>query len=163
MKWLAAVIPLLLSVLVTGPAAAQSRMGDKPCNVERVDSAHYGALVLYRDCEVDRPAKVKKDAQPSFRFPQQLRCAFVEMEFAVDSTGIVIDSTVRVIESNNSDFASITRRSLPRWRYEPAMKGGVAVRQVVRERVARADNRVVFVVVRPGELPPKAAPELPCV
>jgi hypothetical protein len=115
---------------------------------------------IYRDCEVDRPAKLKKDVKATFDFPRMLRCAIVEMEFAVDSSGLVVDSTARVLSSSNPEFAQLTRRTLSRWRYEPATKGGVAVQQVVRVRVARPDGRMRVAIDRDPAA--DLSPQEPC-
>jgi hypothetical protein len=42
--------------------------------------------------------------------------------------------TARIVETNSSEFAAAVLASLPNWKYEPARKDGLSVRQIVPER-----------------------------
>ena len=150
------------AVLISSGAEAQAPSTDRTCSVDVIDTARYGAGSLYRDCDVDRPAKLKRSTRPVFNSTEGVRCAIVELEFAVDEEGRAIEATAVILSANVPEFGERTLRSLADWRYEPARKGGVAVRQVVRERVARKNERAAFVVTQPGERRPAATPEPPC-
>ena len=158
---------LACAALISTAAEAQVLSRGHACSVAAVDTARYGGGTFYRDCEVDHPAKLKRAPRPRFVFPQglqELRCAIVELEFGVDEEGRPIEATALVVNTNAPEFAQLTLRGLSDWRYEPATKGGVAVRQAVVTRVARRNDnvRVPFVVPQPDERRPRPAPEPPC-
>lgn len=143
----------LCMIVAAMPLAAQSPLR---CSVEVVDTARFGAGV-YRDCDVDRPANLRKSPRAAFEFPRDLACATVDLEFVVDESGHPVSEHARVVATSYRDFARATLKVLPRWEYEPAMKDGAAVRQVVTAHVARMPERRAF-VIRPA---PGGGPALP--
>ena len=149
-------------LLAAADAGAQAAADGGKCSVAEIDAARYGAGPVYRDCDVDRAAKLKKQSRPRADLPDDVPCAIAELEFAVDETGRPVEGTALVVETNLPALAEATARSLGEWRYEPAMKGGAAVRQAVRARVARSNEKRPFVVARPGERPPPRKPEPLC-
>jgi hypothetical protein len=165
MPWPVLLACALLIMSSASSAAAQSRVGNKSCSVDKVDTVRYGTGAIYRDCEVDRAAKLRKDVQPEFEIPRRLSCVNVELEFVVDSAGLVVDSTALVLSSNDTDFALVIRRSLKRWRYEPATKNGIAVRQVVRKRVERSNGSNGLLTVEKiasSDIPVRSGIVAPC-
>jgi len=105
--------------------------------------------------EVDRQAHyVTGSAEPVY--PDSLWRAHIGghvlAQFVVDSAGAVETATISIVASTNPDFASAVRAVLPMARFEPAMAGGHAVRQLVQlpfnfSLTAEDD--------RPGQHPPR--------
>jgi hypothetical protein len=115
---------------------------------------------VYRDCAVDRKAR-RVGRGISLDWPSASSrtggCYSAELEFVVDPTGTPKTDSVRVVRTNDRSLAQAMRDVLPTWRYEPAQLGGVAVRQIVREKYA-VMTRVV--VTRDGSPPSRSAPPL---
>jgi hypothetical protein len=101
---------------------------------------------IYGDLEVDQQAKPKR-GNPEIPWPSEstdssgimlsarVREATqgeVVLRFIVDYRGCPDMRTVRVISATDSAFAGVVRRTLPRWRFEPARKDGRKVSQVLQ-------------------------------
>ena len=101
---------------------------------------------IYSDLEVDQQAKPKR-GNPEIPWPSEstdssgmLLSARVReatqgevvLRFIVDYRGCPDLRTVRVISATDSAFAGVVRRTLPRWRFEPARKDGRKVSQVLQ-------------------------------
>jgi hypothetical protein len=94
---------------------------------------------VYRDCAVDRRARLVRHGDlSSYRPPSNVSCLKAELEFVVDADGRPEVVTAKVISASEPAFGEALLESLPGWRYAPAQKAGVAVRQIVRERQAIA-------------------------
>lgn len=154
-------------LLGLGAARASAQTAPRPCTVDAVDTTFTRTGPAYRDCDVDQPARLRRDSRPTYVFPLDSRCVTAELVFVVDTTGIPDSATAVIVETDAPDYAQLLAGSLPAWRYRAAQLNGVAVRQVVRERrilaVGRADGRVPFVITglsesgasaRPAQMPP---------
>ena len=151
---------LLTVVAATGLACASA--GNRgaardTCLLTRSDSTFAGTTSLYRACAVDRPARfLSYGPRPDFR-PESSTpaCYFADVEFVVDSTGRPEVSTARVNRSNHAKFADTVLATLKGWRFEPAMRDGKTVRQIVASHETVATGTVV---VPDAAVPPSRPP-----
>jgi hypothetical protein len=122
-----------------GSAVASSRRS-APCSLRSEDSLYVVGGPLYRDCGVDRPAHlVTSNVNPEFRVSGIPRtCYQATVEFVVSASGAPEPGTMRVLSSNDDQFADALRVMVTHLRYSPGMKDGAAVRQIVTERRAAA-------------------------
>jgi hypothetical protein len=169
MKWVTVVVAAMLLSLTAdaqaqAPGQAQSSKLVMPCTIESLDSTVYKSGTTYRDCDVDVPAKLITAPKPKVALQHDPACVFVELEFAVDEEGHPVKATARALKGNSRNFTRLTLATLADWIYAPAMKDGMAVRQAVRSRVARENERLLTVtLLRPGErMPPPGPPDRPC-
>lgn len=117
-----------LSDINTAPAP---EVGDNALSIIEVDSA------VVRDPTSAAP-----------EYPLHLQAQGVEgsayVRFVVDTTGLVDTITYRVVRATHPDFAVAVRRTLNGMRFRPAIRGGVAVRQLAEQtftfRIASRDS-----------------------
>jgi TonB-like protein len=134
--------------------------GQKSCELARADSVYLEGGPVYRDCAVDRRAKLLGSlpvpnlelVTPPTGTPA---CWTAEIQFVVDSAGEPELMTVRVLRTSDPSFADAVIATLPQWKYQPAVKDGVAVRQIVRQRRGLSVQRTS---ARPGDVRPGPAP-----
>ncbi len=159
-----AILLSLMLVATSVHAQPESTTPKLRCSVSAIDSRIYGSGEIHRDCDVDQPAKLIDAPRPAVKLQQDPICVFTELEFAVDEEGRPIAATARSKRGNSRKFTELTLKSLPDWRYSPAIKNGIAVRQVVKARVARENEKLLTVtLMRPGDRPPPPGPNPPCV
>lgn len=82
-------------------------------------------------------------------------CYSADLLFVVDSAGRPESSTVQVVRTTDRAFADAVVETVPLWRYEPAIRSGVRVRQIVTTHQAIAS---VVVAVPAGSPPPSRPP-----
>jgi hypothetical protein len=144
---------LLLGLAIAAPAAAQKN--SKRCLIDPPDSSLLRRGPVYRDCEVDRPAKVltamRPDFQPQSDGSRASRCFSAELEFVVDTLGWAEPTTVRRVSGNSQPLAEAMVNAIATLRYEPAMNESHLVRQLVRYKQMVG---VQTVVSRGGPPPP---------
>jgi TonB family protein len=105
-----------------------------------VDPAELEALItslgVFTAEQVDRPAVVDSVTLPQIEYPPALRASrtsgVVVTEFVVDTAGRVESAYVGVVSATDPLFASAVRGALASLRFQPALRRGRAVRQVVR-------------------------------
>jgi len=89
----------------------------------------------FREFQVERPAELISGG-PAPRYPAMLRSAKVEggvlAAFVVDTTGLPIPNTLKVLKSTHELFTDAVRNSLPMLRFTPARVGGRKVKQLVQ-------------------------------
>jgi hypothetical protein len=124
---------LLLLVLAL-PAEAQKKKGK--CTGEPADSALLVGGPVFRDCEVDRAARIRGQASrlnftPPASGVRDGRCYRAEFQLVVDTLGQAELATVRPRLGNDRDLEEAVRMTLPGLVWEPARLEGRAVRQVV--------------------------------
>src|SRR5688572_4346305 len=134
MKFLALCLGAIL-VGVPGELAAQAQA--RPCSVIVVDSLVYGVGQFHCDCDVDQLARRKRSPSPSYSFSGDSGCVTADIEFGVDETGLPVASTAHVIAASSARSGVASLRALKNWRYDPATKDGIPVKQVVRARIAK--------------------------
>lgn len=140
------------SSAATGTAADAAPAADG-CVLAAADTAYAARGPVFRDCAVDQVARAL--AQPRIdwrprvdRSQRGTRCYTAEVQFVVGRDGQPEMDTARLLRASDSAWGTAVMASLPSWRYEPAMKDGHAVRQIVRERKFTATS-----VARVGETP----------
>jgi hypothetical protein len=127
------------------------------------DSTLVAGGPVFRDCDVDR---VARNLTPNVRIawePRQdrnqrgTRCYVTEVEFVVGRDGRPEMATAPVVRASEAGMGTAVLQSLPTWRYDPAIKGGDPVRQLVQERrtMATATVAVSSAGGRPA-MPPSA-------
>ena len=77
-------------------------------------------------------------------------CYIAQIEFVVDETGTPDVENAKVLHTNNPEYASAALQALSRWRYRPALRNGVAVRQITTEKFGM---RAVVVTAPAGQVP----------
>ena len=151
-----AVLLLLAATVLASPASTQQRRGGR-CTGDARDSTTMAMAPVFRDCEVDRTAKVSKEVRPNFQ-PEQYgarsSCFRTELEFVVDTAGRPEMDAVKVVSDNSAELTEAVKQALPALRYEPAMRDGKPVRQLVRYKSGVA---VRTVVVSSSSGPPSSA------
>ena len=89
----------------------------------------------YFEFQVEKPVVPVGQVAPVY--PPELQARGVSgqviAQFVVDETGRVDVATFKVLESTDALFASAVEAALPRMRFEPAVLGGRAVRQLVQQ------------------------------
>lgn len=126
-------IAVLVLASLAGSAAAQRRGGR--CIGAPPDTTTTGPNTIYRSCDVDRAAKLTKSVRPAFDpdtehpVPQ---CVRAEVEFVVGVDGIPETSGAHVVSGNSTVLADAVIAALPGFRYTPAVRDGLPVRQWAR-------------------------------
>lgn len=122
---------LVGGLLLTACSAATRGPGSARCVPEAIDSTWALAGPVYRNCDVDRQARQDNmGANPPDYTPTRA-CETAVFAFVVDTAGLIERLTARAVGGNSPAFAQAIAATMSRWRFRPAIKGGVAVRQVV--------------------------------
>jgi TonB family protein len=91
---------------------------------------------VYTANQVDTPAHLV-ESRLDVRYPQDLiasrTAGFAVAEFVVAASGEIESGSLEIFSASNPLFAEAVREALSRARYVPAMKAGLAVRQLVRQ------------------------------
>jgi hypothetical protein len=139
--------------------------GGADCLLADDDSTFLAGGPVFRECAVDEPARERRRIPPTGFRPQTppagggMKCYLVELEFVVDTNGMPETKTARVRRSTDTNYTDAVLTTLAQWRYSPAKKDGMPVRQIVRETSAAA---VGVTVVRAGDpTPPRTTPTCP--
>jgi hypothetical protein len=113
---------------------------------------------VYPACATDRPVTTPplRVDMPNMA-PPATGCFSAKVQFVVDTTGRVINSTAKVVETNNGKYGEAVLAAVARRSYRPAELGGRKVRQLVRDSALVAYE---VVLMRPGAPPPR--PVLTC-
>jgi hypothetical protein len=139
----------VIAVYICAPAAdAQKAAPGRKCTTAEIDTVQYGSAV-YRDCEVEKPAKLKHEERPVYRLAAGVQCARVEMLFVVDTTGSVVTNSATLVSTTEPEYAILVLASLSKWRYEPARREKAAVSQLVLARHSLEGNKMVKFSVGP--------------
>lgn len=135
------VILLASSILATAACASSpARTASDGCALGPADSAYTAGSPLYLECAVDTPAEVVAapiDYVPASRpLPARpgVTCYTAEVQFVVGMDGRPEPETVRLLRTNDSALGLALLQGVPAWRYKPARRDGMPVRQLVRER-----------------------------
>ncbi len=155
-------VPLYVVVAVGMLAAAcASATGGRraACDLAASDSAFALGRPVFRDCGVDRAARFLSTggAKPDFRpaTPTRSACYSADLAFVVDSTGRPETSTAQVVRANDQAFGQAVLATIGSWRYEPAIRDGISVRQIVTSHHAAS---TAVVAVPQGSPPPSGRP-----
>lgn len=114
-------------------ACAAKRAAPRTCDAVPLEFSLAGETV-YRDCAVDRRARPSsRPIHYGYRpLASGQRCAHAIVDFVVDSTGRPIPETARVVRATDPNFGLLVLQSLESARFEPAIKDGQPVAQLVR-------------------------------
>lgn len=153
-------LPLCLGVVcMVGVACATAGRGRAaPCELAASDAVFARGSAVFRDCSVDRPARflsnggMRPDFSPS---PMRSGCYSADLTFVVDSTGHPEIQTARVARTTDTRFAEAELQTLGAWKYEPAIRDGRPVRQIVTAHQALV---TAVVAVPRGSPPPSTSP-----
>jgi hypothetical protein len=149
---------LVTAISLATVGCAGAKVQSASCAADPRDSIYAATGLVYRDCAVDTKAKrISRDIHVDFQPPQPTGCYSAELEFVVGSDGRPELSTVRTLDTNNQALAQAVRASLSEWRYEPALRDGAPVRQIVVDRYAA----VTSVVTMPARSTPRTPPRAP--
>ena len=158
-----AIGPIAALLVVSACASSGGTAGG--CTPMPGDSVYVAATPAYRDCAVDRKARLLTPNVPiDYRAPTQMRsataqCHNADVEFVVDAMGKPEMHTARVLRATPPEFGEALLATVPQLRYSPAEKAGTAVRQIVRHHRGVA---MVLVVARAGSPPPTMPPRPTC-
>ena len=118
---------------VAGPANAPAPQAQSvgPTSAEG-KQAPAGA---YFEFQVEQPARFVEGPAPVY--PAALRAQNVNgqviAQYVVDTTGLPIVSTFKVIESSHADFTAAVREAIDGMRFSPATVGGRKVKQLLQQ------------------------------
>jgi hypothetical protein len=151
-------ITAALTAMVAGCASSgattTARRGS--CVLTKGDSVFALAGPVYRDCAVDRVARLTSSTQPDFHpMDSRTSCYAADVEFVVDTTGRPETRTARAVHTTDPQFAESVLSSLAAWKYDPASLDGKLVRQIVASHRSIA---AITVRVPAGSSPPSAPP-----
>jgi len=149
---------VLASTVVSASARAQN--SSSQCTGTEPDSTLTAALPLYRDCDVDKPAR-PKGRPPRLSLTSRHAgdgCIAAEFDIIVDTLGIPEPVILRADKENDSEMADAVRASLASLRFEPAKLGGRPVRQVVVYRQTAFVGKVLVKLQQIGSMPRGAPP-----
>jgi hypothetical protein len=125
------------------PAASALRETCQP-----IDSSFALGTPVFRECGVDRQAR-PRGAPPRMDFeprPPMRDCYSAAVAVVVDERGSTVPATAKVIRTTDPEFAVALLNAIPTWRFAPAQKDGMPVKQVVEigrvamPRVVRSDR-----------------------
>jgi hypothetical protein len=140
---------LLFAATLAGACASSGTKGataDGGCALRPQDSTFAMHLPLYRDCAVERKVqKLTLNISPEWQPPtgRNNACYSAEVEFVVTADGKPDASTARVLRTNTPALADAMLAVIPRYRYEPAKRDGVAVAQITTEKLEVISKSVI--------------------
>lgn len=147
---------MLLPVVLAALAACAT--GGRP-SCDPVPQEFLTAGEVYRDCAVDRRAQHISNGKAEFneRTLTPSGCYVAEFEVVLDTLGHPIPPTAKIVRSSNSRFTEAVKMVMAEGRYEPAMKDGRKVQQLVRYKDSMAWV-TRSVLVQRGSAPPPPPP-----
>jgi TonB family protein len=99
-----------------------------------VPLAEAEARRMYFDFQVERKARVRRSVRPSY--PSEAAARGIQgevfVQVAVDSMGVPVPETLRVLRSPDESLAAAVKAVVLQWRFEPARLRGRPVRQMVQ-------------------------------
>lgn len=150
-----------LGILAACASAGARGSASDDCVLSSDQAAMAHGLPLFRDCNVDRKARLAI-TRPHSQFTPNTRggstCYAATVEFVVDSTGHPEAESVHVIKATDPSYGAAVAEVIHRLAFEPAMKDGRTVRQIdtFEEKVTVA--KVVVPAGAPIRAPASRAP-----
>jgi TonB family protein len=93
------------------------------------------ATTTFFEYQVDKPVTPRTSIKP--RYPAALKSAGVSgdvlVQFVVDEAGRVDMRTFDSLRSSGPEFTAAVKEALPTWRFDPAIRQGRKVKQVVQQ------------------------------
>ncbi|MDB4891086.1 MAG: hypothetical protein JWL61_2941 [Gemmatimonadetes bacterium] len=131
----------MFAATLTGACASSGAKGTSAeggCALRPQDSTFAMHMPLYRDCAVERKVqKITPNIAPDWQPNTSGRgsgCYSAEVEFVVTADGKPDATTARVVRTNTPALAEAVLAVIPRFKYEPAKRDGVAVAQITTEK-----------------------------
>lgn len=150
---------LLLIGLLGACSSNRANGPDSQCMLSSADAVYLGESPVYRECGVDRKARLTQNAPVDYRPAIVARtpsrgdvCYVAEVEFIVDPEGIPERNSIRLVRTTDTAYGNAVLSTIEKLRYGPALKDGMPVRQLVRERRTMA-LRAAPVASNPGARP----------
>lgn len=146
----------MVGVAATCASAGGKSVRGRGCDLRGRDSVFAVIGPVYRDCAVERAARLlTTQTHPDYR-PTTPRstCYSADLEFVVDSTGRPEVPTIQVVRANDQGFAESVLAMVRGWKYDPAVRDGKAVRQIVTSHQVMS----TMVVVVPKGMSPTSGP-----
>lgn len=127
------------------------------CLLRSDDSVYLQGGDVYRDCAVDKQASVvTTNVHPDFRVTGPAgACYTAEWEFVVGENGEPEAESQRLLHASDDQFAEAVHAMIGQLRYQPAVRDGNPVRQIVIRRES-AQVRTDFTNTVAG-LPPSTS------
>ncbi len=135
------VIVAVLTGCAHTPAPPGSGPAPAACQGYPVDQTWLRRGPVYQPCEVDEPVTAIVRT-PTGYHPLDCANASATVLLVVDARGTPEPRTITAVSSTSEDFAKAAVNALRQWRYKPALKGGVKVRQVTQQRLDFACRQV---------------------
>ncbi|MGQ0702223.1 MAG: hypothetical protein ACT4PM_03710 [Gemmatimonadales bacterium] len=157
-------VVLVGAVLMPGQPGAGLQQEKRKCSAE-LPPSHRVRGTVYRDCDVDRPARLRSEGRLEFTAPPSRTggdwaCEEAELTFVVDTAGKAELGTARVVATTSPEFAAAVVGFLPTLRYRPALLTGTPVRQVVAYRKTLLTRKRTS--LRSSQVTPEGRPPLRC-
>ena len=146
-------LPLMTAAVAALCSACAARAA-KPSACEPVPAEFaLPGQTVYRDCSVDKKARPASLPSVPYNPSGGQTCARAVVDVVVDSAGLPVTPTARVVRTTDPSYALAVVASLDATRYEPAVKDGQRVPQLVRIEQAFSVGRIVV----PAGTPPSSA------
>ena len=139
-------------------ACASSARAPRVCEPPHSDFLRVGEV--FADCAVDRKVEVRVMGRPDmtgFRPSGPNACVFADIDVVIDTTGLPVARTAKVVRTNDARYAELARAALSTTTFYPAKKGDRPVMQLHRYG---SKAQMMTVVVPAGSMPtrPTARP-----
>ena len=152
----AAVVASVTTFIVACASAGKAVVRRTDCGLTDSDAIFAVGGLVYHDCSVDRPAHLTASTHADFRTPtNSTACYSADIEFVVDTSGRPETQTARVVRTTDQPFGQSVLASLKDWRFNPAIRDSVPVRQIVTSHQAMQVSRVIMT---PGASSPSRPP-----
>ena len=136
-----ALLPTLIVKALCWACAAQT--GKRAACEPVPEHFSLGGETVYPECAVDRKARPTATVPRLNYTPSGPSCGRVAIDVVVDASGRPVTETARVARSTDPTFTAAVLSSLVDMRYQPALKDGQPVPQLVRLERAYATRVVV--------------------
>ena len=117
----------LAFLIVMSPALAHAQVVGRACK----DSTPYFEFQLATPARWFADSTLEVHPLPAVRNPANL------VQFVIDTDGVPITRTFRVLKMTDSTIVAVARASLDKWAYVPAVRDGCRVRQLIQTPIGR--------------------------
>lgn len=126
----------LLAVACNLPGRGDASDADASARAARGVAAAASDSQVYFEFKVEKPA-VQAPGSSGPRYPEPERSTGVEgdvvVQFVVDTTGVMVPGSFKVLRASAQSFADAVRDALPSMRFVPAETKGHKVKQLVQQ------------------------------
>jgi len=146
------------ALVVSACSTATRGSASERCVPQSMDSSWTARGPVYRDCEVDHAARLRNQRVLPVGYTPTEACETAVLDYVVDEKGVPDLTTVKIVRGNSQTLARALIANLGALQYQPAMKNGAPVRQVVQLRYA-----ATLTVRRARDFRPPPGPVYSCV